>query len=217
MGTSTTTATEERALQLLGSGVLPATVALALGVTESRISQLLSDPNFADSVAQLRFENLQKHNKRDNELDALEDTLIEKFKASMALMFRPEQILRALQVINAAKRRGQAAPEAITQQQSVVNLVMPVQIIQKFTTNINNQVVQTGDQKLITVQSGALLDKVRNTAAVKELTNGSQRQLSDLSPAGERMPEKEIPRGRQEAGSSYSASDSAATLSFASQ
>jgi hypothetical protein len=208
MGATTTTTTEDRALQLLGSGVLPATVASALGVTESRISQLLSDPNFADSVAQLRFENLQKHNKRDNELDNLEDELIEKFKASMALMFRPEQILRALQVINAAKRRGQAAPEAITQQQNIITLVMPTQIVQKFTTNINNQVVQTGDQKLVTVQSGALLDKLKNAGAVKELTNGSQRQLPDLSG----IPEKEIPRSRQEASGGYSFADPISTL-----
>ena len=67
------TLTEERALALLGSGVSPTAVAASLGITDSRISQLLSDENFAAEVATLRYQNLQKHNARDSAYDSLED------------------------------------------------------------------------------------------------------------------------------------------------
>ena len=154
MTTSTPTSTESRALALLGQGLGPETVASAIGVSVSRISQLLSETEFAASVAELRFKNLSKHNERDNEYDRLEDELISKMRDLMPFMVRPMEVARVLQIINAAKRRGSSTPESITNQQTVVQLNMPVSIYQKFTVNANNQVIQAGQQQLITVQSG---------------------------------------------------------------
>jgi hypothetical protein len=164
-----TTNTEERALKLLGTGITPEIVASALGVTVSRISQLLSDENFAAQVAQLRFENLSKHNDRDVKYDSLEDSLIARLEDCLPLMHRPLEVLRAIQVINAAKRRGASAPEQTSQQGTVVQLVMPTQIIQKFSTNINNQVINAGGQDLLTIQSNTLLTQVKQR--LEGLTN----------------------------------------------
>jgi len=159
---STTTSTESRALELLGSGIGPETVAAALGVSVSRISQLLSEPEFAASVAELRFANLAKHNTRDASYDSLEDSLVEKLRDCLPLMMRPMEILKAIQVINAAKRRGQSTPDSILQTSQVVKLTIPSVILNQFaiTTNVNNQVVQAGEQNLVTMQSSTLLDKL---------------------------------------------------------
>lgn len=158
--TSTTTSTESRALSLLGQGVGPEMVASALGVSVSRISQLLSDPNFAAEVASLRFQNLSRHNERDSKYDSLEDQLLDKMRDLLPMMYKPLEVLRAIQTINAAKRRGSSAPEAIIGQKTVVSLVMPTQITQIFasqnttlTVNTQNQVVKVGDTDLVTVQS----------------------------------------------------------------
>lgn len=159
---STTTANEDRALALLGSGVQPEAVAAALGVSPSRISQLLSNEAFAAQVAELRFNNLQKHNARDNKYDILEDKLLDKLERSIPLLLRPGEILKAIQTINGAKRRGQSAPEQIHNQQTIVNVVLPTQIIQKFTTNVDNQVIKIGDEDLQTIQSGSLLAQREN-------------------------------------------------------
>lgn len=164
---STTTTTESRALALLGTGLGPEVVASALGVSISRISQLLSEETFAAEVATLRFQNLSKHNERDTKYDQMEDDLLERLKDCLPLMVRPMEILKAIQVINAAKRRGASAPEQIVHQNNVVNLVMPVQVIQKFTTNVHNQVVQTGTQSLNTLQSGSLLNLARSQTGGK--------------------------------------------------
>ena len=153
----TATATEDRALSLLGSGVGPEAVANALGVSPSRISQLLSNKEFADQVASLRYENLRIHNVRDSAYDTLEDKLLKKLEASIPLLFRPSDIAKTLQIINNAKRRGQSAPDQVTNQQNIVNLVLPTMIKNKFVTNTVNQVVKAGDQDLITMQSGNLL------------------------------------------------------------
>ena len=156
MGRAATT-TEERALSLLGAGVTPEQVASALGVTVARISQLCSDPQFTARVAELRFEALNKHNERDSSYDSMEDRLISKLEDLLPLMMRPMEVLKAIQVINGAKRRGQSAPEQVTAQQTVVSIVMPTTIVNKFVTNINNQVVKAGSQDLLTIQSGTLL------------------------------------------------------------
>lgn len=163
--TNAMTSTADRALTLLGQGIAPAQVAAALGVTESYISQLVSDEQFAARVAELRYESLQKHNARDNAYDAMEDKLLERMEDLLPLMHRPMEILKAIQVINAAKRRGQSAPENITNKQTVIPLILPVQIINSFKVNPQGQVVEVGKQPLLTIQSGnmdALLKEKRD-------------------------------------------------------
>jgi hypothetical protein len=156
MHQSITDPTSTKALTLLGQGLPAVAVAAALGVTESRISQLVSDPEFAAQVAELRFANLSKHSSRDAEYDSLEDSLIEKMKDLLPLMYKPMEVLKAISVINAAKRRGVSAPETLTSQSQVVQLIMPTQILQQFTTNIHNQVVKTGEIDLVTIQSHSM-------------------------------------------------------------
>lgn len=134
--------TEERALALLGSGLGPEVVSNAIGVSISRISQLLAEEDFSSEVAKLRFESLHKHNERDNKIDALEDTLLDKIRDLLPMMYKPMEIIRAYAIVNAAKRRGQASPDQITHQATVVNLVLPQVIHNRFTTDLSNQVIE---------------------------------------------------------------------------
>jgi hypothetical protein len=178
--TTTTTTTEDRALTLLGQGLGPEIVASAVGVSVSRISQLLSDSDFAARVAELRFTNLAKHNTRDNKYDSLEDKLLEKMENLIEYMHKPFEVLKAISVINAAKRRGSAAPEQLVGQRTVVQLVMPTQVIQQFSSpeqsiqvNINNQVTRAGGQDLVTVQSSQM-DRLLSAAKTLKLSSSTQ-------------------------------------------
>ena len=157
MNIAVMTTTESRALALLGAGANPEQVAAALGITASRISQLVSDPEFAAQVADLRFQNLSQHNARDSKYDTIEDTLLERLENLLPLMHRPMEVMKAISTINGAKRRGQSAPQQITNTQNIVNIQIPNLIVNKFTTNINNQVIRAGEQELLTIQSGTLL------------------------------------------------------------
>ena len=156
MSAAVPTSTEERALTLLGQNVPPAQVASAIGVSESMISQLVSKPEFSAKVFELRYKNLIRHNARDDVYDNIEDSLANKLKDLLPLMMRPMEVLKAISVINAVKRRGMSSPDSLIAQKQVVQLVMPVQIIKHFTTNINNQIIKAGDKDLTTVQSGAM-------------------------------------------------------------
>lgn len=178
MNSPITSVLEDRAATLLGSGLPPATVAASLGCTESYLSQLLSTEVFAARVATLRYEALAKHNTRDASYDAMEDDLLERLRDCLPLMHKPMEILKAIQIINAAKRRGTSTPEAILEKQEVVKLVMPVQIIQKFTTNIQNQVIQAGSQELLTISSGTLAaqmkEKQNDGSGLKRIAEGTR-------------------------------------------
>ena len=182
-----------RILELLGTGLSPEIVASAAGVTPSYISQLLSEPSFSAQVTQLRFDNLQSATNRDRKYDDIEDALIAKMQDLLPMMYKPLEVLRAITVINGAKRRGASAPETIHMNNTVVNLVIPTQILQKFTVNSANQVVEvfssshgdtdksqnikeTTGQTLVTMPSSTLLKKF--THSEKSHDSISQGQIS---------------------------------------
>ena len=171
-----TSSIKERALALLGSGVHAESVAAALGVTPARISQLLAEDAFSAKVAQLRYENLQAHNKRDGSYDDLEDKLLSKLKSSLPLMVKPDTILKAINVVNGAKRRGQSTPQQVTNQQNIVNLILPTGIAEKFSVQINtqNQVIRAGKQELLTMPSGNLLKQVEEATEQRLLIESEQ-------------------------------------------
>ena len=163
------TAVEQRALELLGSGVGSEAVAAAVGVTPGYISQLLSNEDFAAAVSSRRCESLAANNERDGRYDSIEDKLLVKLEKSLPLMIRPMEITKALHAVNSCKRRGQASTDTTPNKQVIVQLVVPTQIAQKFTTNVNNQVVKAGDQELLTISSAVLL-KQTEAKLEQELT-----------------------------------------------
>ena len=158
-----------KGLELLGTGISPVVVATTLGITESAVSQWLSDQEFASQVTGRRFANMQKHTARDAKWDELEDQLLAKMQDIIPFMMKPFEIIRALQMVNAAKRRGPSAPENTHIANTVVNLSIPVQIVQRFTKNADNQVIEMAEevqavtpakpkaQALITIDSSSLL------------------------------------------------------------
>lgn len=180
--TPTYSGTKARALELLGDGVASNLVAQTLGVTESYISQLLADELFLKGVVERRYEALAKHNKRDAEYDSLEDTLLARLKETLPMLYDPIRITKVLQVINAAKRRGQSSPESITQQNVVVNLTLPTAVIDRFSVvkNVDNQILEAGSQKLLTIQSGTLMDRVN----AKRLEDANGEQQARIDSAG---------------------------------
>lgn len=157
------TGIQGRAIDLLGQGIEASMVALTLGVSEGYISQLLSEDEFKRQVVDRRYEHLQRHNARDAKWDAIEDKMLEQMEAQASMIYDPMKAAKIAQIANAAKRRGQSSPDSILQSQVVVNLTMPIALVDRFRVvkDINNQVISAGDQDLVTIQSGTLLDRAK--------------------------------------------------------
>ena len=173
--------TTARILEMLGNGLSPAVVSSALGITESYISQLLSEENFAMQVTAKRFANLQAATVRDKSYDAIEDLLIEKMQNLLPMMYKPMEVLRAITVINQAKRRGADSPQNTVIHNTVVQLTMPAAVTQKFITNINNQVVNAGSQELITIETKTLSDKILELTTRKLTAKDAQNDYTDTT------------------------------------
>lgn len=154
--TSVRTNTEERVIDMLGKGLPAVVVAQTLGISESRISQLMSDENIADQVRTIRYNRSSKLNERDEKADKIEDMLLEQLKNTTPLLMRPIEIARTLSIVNALKRRGASAPDSMNERSAIVTITMPKKITQQFVTNINNQVIKAGAQELLTIQSGSM-------------------------------------------------------------
>lgn len=156
LSTTKHSSTEERAIIMLGEGTPAVVVASTLGVSESRISQLMADEGIAEQIRTLRYNRSEKINARDKKADEIEDKLLGQLDAAIPMLMRPMEIARTLSMVNAMKRRGIAAPDSMTERSAIVTITMPKKITQQFTTNINNQVIQAGSQELLTIQSGAM-------------------------------------------------------------
>lgn len=163
--------TAARILEMLGNGLSPTVVSSALGVSESYISQLLSEESFAHQVTTLRYTNLQAATVRDRSYDAIEDALITKMTDLLPMMYKPMEVLRAITVINAAKRRGADAPENTVINQTIVQLTLPTAITSRFVTNSNNQVIEAGEQELITIAAPSLAGRLEALKTAKQLLN----------------------------------------------
>lgn len=152
------TSTEDRALKLLALNVPQTQVAAILGVDPSRISQLLADASFSARLAEEKFRTLTDQANRDVTYDRLEDKVLERLESTIPLMHRPLELLRAAQILNAAKRRGTVEPGQDASAREIIQLVLPVSISQKFLVQFNstNQVVAVDDRELVTIQSGKL-------------------------------------------------------------
>ena len=154
------TGTAERVLSLLGAGVQPVQVASAVGCSESYISQLLADEDFAKAVAQKRYELLVAESGRDRAYDDIEDQLLEKLKASLPFITKTAEILASIKIVNGAKRRGAGTLGGAASNNTVIQLVLPAKTKARFTADANGQVVEVsseaGSQSLLTVQSGSV-------------------------------------------------------------
>ena len=152
----------EKIKELLGNGLSNEIVASTIGVHPSYISQLMSDEDFYNDVVELRTQALAANTVRDRSLDSLEDRLIEKLDEAISerLIYKPNEILRAFQVINSAKRRGVSSQESTVINNTIVTLSIPKTVTREFVTNKVGEVIEVEGQTMITMPASALLQKL---------------------------------------------------------
>lgn len=158
---------KEQIKQMLGNNVPATAVAMAVGCEASYVSQLMSDEQFAQEVRILRMAKLTEATNRDDKLGKMEDALLDKIEDAIPLMFKPSELLGAYKILNSAQRRGASAIGDAEITKPVVPLTLPTVIVQQFVLNGNQQVVEVGGRPMITANSHALLDQVKERMAAK--------------------------------------------------
>ena len=157
-------ASHDKIRELLGNGLSNEVVASAVGVTPSYISQLMSQEDFSNQVVALRTQALTAATTRDRSWDTIEEKLLDKLGdvVDSGMIFKSQDLLRALVVANNAKRRGSTSAEAMVANKTVVTLNMPTQIVNIYTKNSQGEVIEVRtpdgrDQSLTTMSAATLM------------------------------------------------------------
>jgi hypothetical protein len=154
---------KDKIRSLLGLGLDNGVVASAVGVSDSYVTQLMSDDDFRNEVQELRLKNLTELTERDHKWDSLEDAFLKKLDdmVGTGLFFtRPLEVLRALQVLNAGKRRATPTERNGTAQANVVPLILPVVMAPHLTINENGQVVSVDGRTIATMPARVVNEKL---------------------------------------------------------
>ena len=159
--------------ELLGSGLGPEVVATAVGCSPTYISQLLSDESFHTEVVALRTASLQANNKRDRSIDGIEDNLLRKLDEMVesGMFYKPQDVLRATQIVNSLKRRGVSSQAATTINNTIVNLNIPAAVNRQFVMNKHKEVIEIEGQSMVTMPAHMLLKTLSDTR--KELSSST--------------------------------------------
>lgn len=153
---------KEQILKLLGANQTAAVVAMAVGCTESYVSQLMADEKFAAEVHALRVKSLQAASVRDDKMDAIEDMLLEQLETIVPFITKPNEILNATKIVNSLRRRGAgAAPVSAgagaPAAGAVVRLVLPEMPAKiEYKTNGANEVIEVAGRTMATLPAELL-------------------------------------------------------------
>lgn len=182
---SATQSLEEKLLSFLGRGNCSnEDAAAACGISVSRVSQIITEPEFAARLAEEKFKHASAYQERDLSWDSLEDKLLEKAHQMLPMITKPSEVIAMARMANTATRRATSGVNNTSAPKTVVNLFLPNAAMARFVTNGMNQVVQAGSQSLITVQAERLAT-MASTQAQGEIHDGTL----------ERLPAPETPAG----------------------
>lgn len=170
---------KEKAKELLGLNIPANVVADAIGVDASLISQWMGDEAFAAEVIGMKIANTAAHAARDKEYDSIEDALVGRLKTMLEsdLIFtKPVEILSAIRIINAAKRR--ATPAELNSgggTKTFLTLQLPenAEFAARFIVNNSNQVVEIAGRSIATMGAKQVVKRLEELNANGALPKGT--------------------------------------------
>lgn len=157
--------TQERILELLGAGASQSQVAMAVGVEESYISQLMAQEEFRKAVQELRAEAAAKHAAVDARIDSIEDKAWRRIDNLVELETNLMKLLKVAQAANAAKRRTQGVGMAQPATALTVNIALPQAAVVEFTMSTDRQVVDIGGRAMTTMPSKLVQERLKERKA----------------------------------------------------
>lgn len=167
-------------LSMLADGLSPVQVATTLGVTESYISQLMGDEDFAAELESKRTEVAAADIAYDNQIDRVEGTFLDRIE-SKAPLANLQQSLQAFAVLNKAKRRKDTAISRGTPQAgTVVNLQLNVNLIPQYLMNGKNEIVEVEGKSMVSA-TPKKLDEILRLRNGEEGNNRKSLQLPGVT------------------------------------
>jgi transcriptional regulator with XRE-family HTH domain len=170
---------KEQIIALLSQGISAAQVAAAVGVSESYISQLRSDPEISDLITTSGTAKLEAAALFDSSLERAELMALEKIEKNLPFA-NMGQAMAAFRILNSARKRSDAIATPADQSTNItVNLTLPASAAARYVVNTSNEIVEVEGQTMITATAKSL-DNLLASRASGSLT---QPKLTTLNRA----------------------------------
>ena len=167
-------ATEEQVFNLLASGLPASMVASSLSISESYISQLLSNSEFRDRVSSARLSKSKNFIARDEKLELTEAKALERLSLLLPMITKPAEAAKIYQVLNNAKRTVTALPTSNSPSTQTVVLNLPKTASVSFTlSHATNQVMEVDGRSMAPLPAS----KVKELMTDKSMVRTAQGKL----------------------------------------
>ena len=159
----------EKLLGFLAAGTSQAAAALATGVTDGYVSQVIQEPEFMQALATLRAGRLDEYIKHDETIESLENKTLRVIEQKLPFVRSAIEAANIFKILNTARK--QATPDGSanssvggTQQ---VNIVLPKAAQVAIQMNTLNQVIEISGRSMATLPSRSLPSLAAAAVAAK--------------------------------------------------
>lgn len=183
---SQSSSTRDHALTLLSQNISPSQVAAACGVSESAISQLLSDEDFAAALADRTQAATAQDLAYDSRLDEAESLYLANIE-KRAPFANLQQSLQAFRILNQARRRKDSRIQAPQGGGVAVTINVPVSILPQYVKNANAEIIEVDGRTMLSATPSTVenLMKQRLEAAGRTLPSTQHVGLTKVERAKE--------------------------------
>jgi transcriptional regulator with XRE-family HTH domain len=166
---------KDRIIELLGSGISAVQVASACGVSESYVSQLLSDETISERVKALRVARASKYVEHDDHLDTDEEVARKLVRRNLDNGFlKPMEALKHFQVLNAARRKADSGSNVQIPTSTIVNISLPTSAAVHFKLTVDKQVVEVDGRAMTALPAAQVAGMLRRKKATELLEDHSK-------------------------------------------
>ena len=161
--------TKDRLLGILAAGVPQTAAALAVGVSDSYVSQLLDDPAFSEALAAKRSKKVEASIRYEDTVESVRSKALTILESKLSYVRSPMEAARIFAILDGAKKTTTSAPGEVTplgMQQVAIVLPKAAQVM--ITMNSANQVIDVQGRSMATLPSRALPALSKEQASKKE-------------------------------------------------
>lgn len=165
----------EKLLGLLAAGVSQGSAALAVGVTDGYVSQLLQDESFSALLTERRGVSLVTAIAHDSRVESVEAKALHAVEQKLPFVRNAMEAARIFQILNSSKKRLQVSgsqAESLGAQQ--VTIVLPKAAAVQITMNSINQVIEVQGRSMATLPSRSLPSLAADVVEKKRITDESK-------------------------------------------
>jgi len=147
---------KEQVKDMLIQGISPVQISNTLAISESYVSQLLADEDFAGEVEAGKQLVLAEDLKYDEKVQRIEESYLDVIE-NKSRFANLQQSLQAFKILNGAKKRRDAHVSSQTPGVGVVvNIQLPMAIIPSYVTNSKNEIVEVQGQTMVSATPKAV-------------------------------------------------------------